>query len=616
MILQALCQYYERSNNLPREGWIKRAVDYVFVLEENGVCTQIEMLGDIQRGKTVSTEMVVPNIGKQALKHTNSGNDANLLWDNASFVFGTGVKGMQKLTSFLTAMEIWLPNTDDLGVLSVKKFCESIKKNPVILSTILQRSQYAEDFERRDPVLSFRLLTDVEGVHARPNVVAAYESAFWARADGALLRGNCLISGAANVPIARNETVIKGVAGGQTSGANVISFNERTFESYGKTKRGGENAPISTRLAFRYTTALNHLLRRDSTQRVRVADTTVVFWADRESEMEAVIPNIFGESDRDDPSRGVRAVNELFNSIHSGKLGGLKGDIRFHVLGLSPNAARISVRFYHQMPIRDIAAQIQQYFQDLRIVRQYDSDSEFPQLNGILAACGQETSDPKRANVYFQGRRYVVPPQIPGDIVRSVFTSGSIPLPATLLNAILNRCRAEQAKKTDAGKPMLHVSYLRAAALKGYLNRWVRWNNLEERTLDVALDIHNTNQAYRLGRLFAAYERIQTDAAGRELNRTIRDTFFSSAMATPAAVFPRLVQLNLHHMRTLKRDRFGLSISRDKLVNEILWDVDGELPFPSHLTMPDQGRFAVGYYHQRQAFFVKTEKTTSTIEGA
>ena len=139
MILQALCQYYERSNNLPREGWIKRAVDYVFVLEENGVCTQIEMLGDIQRGKTVSTEMVVPNIGKQALKHTNSGNDANLLWDNASFVFGTGVKGMQKLTSFLTAMEIWLPNTDDLGVLSVKKFCESTKRYPMPSATISRR---------------------------------------------------------------------------------------------------------------------------------------------------------------------------------------------------------------------------------------------------------------------------------------------------------------------------------------------------------------------------------------------------------------------------------------------------------------------------------------------
>ena len=265
--------------------------------------------------------------------------------------------------------------------------------------------------------------------------------------------------------------------------------------------------------------------------------------------------------------------------------------------------------------MKALAEQIERYFRDVKIIRQFDGDSEFPQFAGILAGCGVETSDPKRANVYFRGRRFVVPSQLAGEIIRAILSPGDIPLPPALLNAVLSRCRSEQAKKSESGKQVVHVSYLRASAIKCYLNRWIRWKQLHEKEYEVALDTTNTNLAYRLGRLFAAYEHIQSESAGRELNRTIRDSFFGAAMSTPAAVFPRLVQLNQHHMRNLRREKIALSTTREKLIQEIAWDIDGMLPFPSHLMLQDQGRFAIGYYHQRQALFSKSDKPTATTEG-
>ncbi|MBD3816332.1 MAG: type I-C CRISPR-associated protein Cas8c/Csd1, partial [Halothiobacillus sp.] len=317
MILQALNRYYERAENLPREGWVRRGVDYVVVLDEQGQCINIEPVGEQKKGKTIPRETLVPAIGKQAMKHTNSGKDANLLWDNASFVFGTGNKGAIKIASFIDTLHNWLGGIDDPGVNAVSLFCSLIQSSPETVPSLLERFQVQEDFEKRDPILVFRLASDIENVYARPEVRAAYESAMSAANSKSSLRGNCLVSGESNVPLAPNESVIKGIWNEHSAGCNIVSFNARAFESYCKRDRNAENAPISIRASFAYTTALNHLLAKDSRQRMQVGDASTVFWAEEPHELETLVVDAFGEPTKDDPDRGVDALKALYSAVQS-----------------------------------------------------------------------------------------------------------------------------------------------------------------------------------------------------------------------------------------------------------------------------------------------------------
>src|SRR5690606_28905570 len=194
----------------------------------------------------------------------------NLLWDNAGFVLGTGNKGGVKLASVLATLEDWLGSVKDEGIDAVRKFCLDLQTTSGAAIELIKRFQAKEDFDKRDPVLVFRLASDLEYVHMRPAVRGAYQSALMTRQSGSGVRGNCLVTGEASVPVALNESVIKGLWDGQAAGCNIVSFNERAFESYGKRKRKGENAPISLQASFAYTTALNHLL--SSKQRIQVGD--------------------------------------------------------------------------------------------------------------------------------------------------------------------------------------------------------------------------------------------------------------------------------------------------------------------------------------------------------
>ncbi len=365
MILQALVDYYHRSDSLPREGWMRRSVDYELVLDAQGVCTAFKALGELQKGKVVPEERLVTAIGKQAMKHTNSGKDANLLWDNASFVFGTGNKGAIKLASFIDTLQSWLGEVDDPGVKAVRLFCTKLQGEPESVSALIERFGYSEDFEKRDPVLTFQLQGDLEGIHHRPSVRSAYGDAFIERGASGGVRGNCLVTGKTNIPIALNETVIKNVWGGQPAGCNIVSFNARAFESYGKTERQGENAPVSRAAAFAYTTALNHLLRKDSPQRMQVGDASTVFWAERQDPFETIFGDIF----QDNPDGSSDAVRTLLDAVHSGKWGQSDESLRYHVLGLAPNAARISIRFYHCVTLRELGLRIAQHFEDLSLAR-------------------------------------------------------------------------------------------------------------------------------------------------------------------------------------------------------------------------------------------------------
>ncbi len=591
MILQALHRYYERSEALPREGWVRRGVDYVVVLDAQGQCVGLERVGELKKGKLTASEKLVTAIGKQAMKHTNSGKDANLLWDNASFAFGTGNKGDIKLASFLATLGDWLGDLQDAGVEAVRKFCMSLQANPEAAGALIERYQAQEDFDKRDPVLVFRLTDDLEYVHMRRAVRSAYESVLASSLSGSTLRGNCLVTGGIKVPLAPNESVIKGVWGGQPAGCNIVSFNARAFESYGKRERNGENAPISAQASFAYTTTLNYLL--SSKQRIQVGDASTVFWAEENHDLENTIPDLFGDPPKDDPDRNVRAVEVLYSAVRTGQFAEGEPDTRFHVLGLAPNAARISIRFWETATAADLAKRIKQHFDDIGVVHA-DYEPRFLSLSALLKSAGRKKSD----------GTYDIPPNLGGEVIRAILEG--LPYPTTLLNLAVTRCRAEQARKDQNGKPVPNVSYARAAVIKASLNRWIRFRQSNEKEFLPMLDPANTNPGYRLGRLFATLERIQEDAAGGpgKLNATIRDRYYGAASSTPAAVFSTLLRLSKHHLGKLAD---GLAVVRERLIGEIMDGFEANSFPPRVLPFADQARFALGYYHQRQAFFTKSE---------
>ena len=599
MILQALNDYYRRkcddpdpAQRLPVFGLEQKEIPFVLEITTEGELVQLLDTRTLnEKKKKVAQTFRVP----QGVKKT-SGVAANLLWDTLEYVLGVDTKGKPERVAdqhahFVARIEA-LPQSarDDAGIQAILKFFESFK-----LHQLEAQPAWSQALES-NAVMSFRLRGDVDLVCQRTAVVKAVLNVM-TDADARLAM--CLVTGE-YAPIQRLHASIKGVWGAQSSGANIVSFNARAFESYGKTERQGENAPVSQAAAFAYTTALNHLLRKDSDQRIQVGDASAVFWADRDSEFESIAADIFGDPPKDDPDRGAHAVQALLNAIQSGKHGGLDDNNRFHVLGLAPNAARISIRFYHCLPLAELGERISQHFKDLEMVRGL-YDPQYPSLKRLLqAVCLATGSQP-------HGDIERVPPNLGGAIVDAVFAGPDTPYPSLWLNAAVGRSRAEQ-----------NVNYYRAAAIKACLNRHIRrssvtpTNQPPEKEFLPMLDLTNINPAYRLGRLFAVLERIQEVSAGGpgKLNSTIRDRYYGAASSTPVAVFTTLLRLKNAHLKKLT---VGQAAWFEKLLGEIL---DSVTDFPKHLPLPDQGRFALGYYHQRQDFFAKKpDDSTPITEG-
>ncbi|MFO1263310.1 MAG: type I-C CRISPR-associated protein Cas8c/Csd1 [Rhodoferax sp.] len=592
MILQALNDYYRRkcddpdpAQRLPMFGLEQKEIPFILEINADGELLQMRDTREISGKKKVAHTFRVP----MGIKKT-SGVAANLLWDTLEYVLGINTKGKPERVAeqhaAFRARIAALPDAarGDAGIQAVTRFLDCID-----LAMLQRQPAWAEALES-NAIVSFRLHGDMDLVCQRPAVVSASLKA--AAGDDAPL-AMCLVTGEL-APVERLHTSIKGVWKAQTSGANIVSFNARAFESYGKTDRQGENAPVSRAAAFAYTTALNHLLRKDSPQRIQVGDASTVFWAERDSDFETAAVDIFGEPPKDDPDRGTRAVHALLNAVHSGAWGTSDVSTRFYVLGLAPNAARISVRFYHCVTLGELGQRIAQHFEDLSLMRG-PHDPQYPSLFRLLTA------------VSLQNKADNIPPNLGGTIMDSIIAGVNSPYPSLWLNAAVGRCRAEQ-----------NVNYLRAAAIKACLNRQMRHAQLSssnpslEQEFSPMLDISNLNPAYRLGRLFAVLEKIQEEASPG-LNATIRDRYYGAASSTPVAVFTTLLRLKNAHLKKLTAGRVT---TFEKLLGEVLGPVTD---FPKHLPLADQGRFALGYYHQRQDFFAKKSDesitTTASKEG-
>lgn len=569
MILQALNSYYQRKmldpdphGRLPAFGLEDKEVPFILDLSRTGKLLSIKDTRRIEGKKKVVERFLVP----KGVKKT-SGIAANLLWDTAEYVLGIDAKGkpervLQQSQAFRARIAA-LPELAqrDAGIKAVLAFLDA---KPV---SVLESSDCWNEIKETNPVMTFRLAEDTDLVCQREAVVKTLVDADTGD-GGENSKRVCLITGEVTVP-ERLHSAIKGVWGAQSSGANIVSFNLDAFSSFGKQQ--GDNAPVSQAAAFAYTTALNHLLRKGSRQRLQIGDASTVFWAQEPDEMEDIFASIFGESDDPDHTEALRAVLE---SVRAGKFDGARGNKRFFVLGLAPNAARISIRFWQAEPLHDIAQRICDWFDDIRIAHA-PHDPEYPSLFRLLTACA------------VQGKADNVPPNLGGDVMRAILAGSAFPV--SWLNAAVQRCRAEQ-----------QVTYLRAAALKACLNRGGQYLS-DQREFKPMLDLTNRNAAYRLGRLFSALEKVQEEASSG-INATIRDRYYGAASSTPVAVFTTLLRLKNHHIAKLENK--GRATNFEKLIGEI---IDGIEEFPAHLSLADQGRFALGYYHQRQSFFAKSE---------
>lgn len=576
MILQALYDYYQRKKDdpdpgrrLPAFGLEDREIPFIVELTVEGRPLGIIDTRQGEGKKKVARRYLLP---KGVEKSANIA--ANLLWGTAEYALGVDSRGkperVVKQHADFRKRIAELPESvrQDEGIQALESFYADYG-----LAALVDDPAWPEIVES-NPNITFRLFDD-SGllICQRSSVVSVSQSVV----EGEGETVTCLITG---MPTQANrlETKIKGVWDAQPAGANIASFDKEAFTSFNK--KQGDNAPISPLAAFAYTTALNHLLDRNSRQRIQVGDASTVFWAQKDdAEIEEGFAAIFGE--RDDPDHRAEQVRALLGAVQSGQFDGGRGDKLFYVLGLAPNAARVSVRFWHAAPLHEIACQIRQWFADLKVVRSA-KDPEYPSLFRLLAACAQ------------QGKADNIPPNLGGDIMRAIL-SGS-PFPATWLNAAVLRCRAEQ-----------NVTYLRAAAIKASLNRLQRFqpNQSLDKELSDMLDLENTSPAYRLGRLFAALEKIQEEASPG-LNATIRERYYGAASSTPVAVFTTLLRLKNHHLAKLTNR--GRAVNFERLLGEIMGGLND---FPKHLSLPEQGRFALGYYHQRQDFFSKSESSQS-----
>lgn len=563
MILHALAQYYERKSGveegaLPLLGFERKTIPVIMEITDQGTLVQVRVTDK----NLSSLEYTVPQGVKKSANIA-----ANLLWGNTEYVLGLAVKGKpervtkQHLAFVERIRSLGEPARSDKGIQALLCFLENYD------ATTLRENPHWELLQS-NPNISFRLQNDNCLVCERVNVIETLRS----NQDGSAPGAVCLVTGDNDEP-ERLHPAIKGVWGAQSSGANIVSFNLASFTSYGKSQ--GLNAPVGKQASFTYTTALNHLLRKGSEQRFQVGDASTVCWSAKHHHLESDFATIWGTTPtaiKDDPDKYTDAVKAVFKSVGRGSLA--EGDdIPFYVLGLAPNASRIAVRFWLTGTVSEFSTRIKEHFDYLEIVRG-EKELEYLPLFLLLV------------NTAVQGKADNIPPNLGGETMRAILAGQ--PYPYTLFAAAIRRCKATQ-----------HVNYPRAAIIKAYLNKFHR-----KEVLKVALDKENTNPAYRLGRLFAALEKIQEEA-NPGINSTIKDRYYGAASSNPVSVFPTLLKLSNHHLAKLENR--GRKTNFEKLLNEIMTDIPPDLP--TSLSLQAQGKFAVGYYHQRQDFFIKRDTT-------
>ena len=574
MILKALYDYYQRkaadpNSHIAPKGWEWKEIPYRIVIDKNGNFVEIEDMREGE-GKRRARKFLVP----QSVKRT-VGKAANLLWDNIEYALGANPRNREDKEERFNLFKDRIRKEIDIdNSPNVQHLIRFLENDPI---QQIENSGYAELWNKileENPFIVFKI--DEEQHNSICDDINNLKNS----KEDESPDGVCLITGE-KTNVARLHPSIKGVRGGNTQGGALVSYNLPAFNSYYKTQN--YNAPISNNATFAYTTALNVLLGKDSKNNITIADSTIVFWSEKKSEEidpEEIFPWVITmqKTDINDPNRGVEKIEKLFESIFTGKYSQAKTN-HFYVLGLSPNAARISVRFWKAPSVEDFGLNIKKHFNDFDIVHG-PKEPKYLSLYQILSATA------------LQYKMENVPPNLAGAVIESIIDG--TPYPTSLLQQCIRRIRAEQS-----------VNRTRAAILKAYLNRFNKIYKQNEKEINMSLDPNNTNVAYLTGRLFAVLEKIQEEA-NPGINATIRDRFYGAASSSPITVFPRLLNLKNSHLKKLNE---GRKIYFEKLIGEILSEVKS---FPTNLSLNEQANFAIGYYHQRQDFFTKKSDKEET----
>ena len=574
MILHALTQYYQRKaesdGGVAPEGFENKEIPFIIVIDKQGKFIQLEDTRELKNKKKVVRTFLVPKgLGRSGLK---SYEVSNLLWDHYGYVLAyAGEKGQEQadrqhasFTSKVNELKQALP--DDAGVAAVAAFLASAAEK----SKAMQAANWVECAKVKGCNLSFRLVDEAVDLVCQSKAVRAYVSqANQAQSDN-VPKGICLVTGKP-APIARLHNAVKGV---NAKPAPFTSVNLSAFESYGKEQ--GFIFPVGEQAMFEYTTALNTLLAGKN--HFRIGDVTAVCWSAKPTPLEESLASLISGGGKDNPDEHIDAVKTLYKSLYNGQYQKPDGKEKFYLLGLSPNSARIVVRFWHETTVAALSESIAAWYDDLKIVRNTNGkypDPEFMPLMQLLR------------NLVFEGKD----DNLPSDLITQVTDAAlnNRVLPVSLLQAALRRNKAEQK-----------ITYGRASLLKAYINRAIRAGRLKNmKELTMSLDRNRQDIGYVLGRLFAVLERTQSEA-NPGLNATIANRYFGSASSTPIAVFGTLMRLLPHHLNKLEFE--GRAVQLQWEIRQIL---DHCQKFPNHLNLEQQGLFAIGYYHETQFLFTK-----------
>lgn len=582
-----LVELYEKLctlGQIPEYGWSTENVPYGLEIDDEGNLLHIVRLGDTSQKKPKNS-MEVPAHYKRS-----SGIKANFLCDNAAYLLAAAKDNDREKNKaekrYLASKNIHLKileNADSPAAHAIRSF---FRRPP---QTQKAKELFGEDWDKI--VLS--------NSSSSPNLIFCYKNASTGSIDPSLrdawngyfrsssvqdsLVMQSLVSGEKVVPESIHPA-IKGIFGAQSSGAALISFNASAFNSYGH--KQNQNAPLSKYEAFAYTTALNRLIE-DRVHTVRIEDTTIVSWSKHaETACQDIFTQIF-KSDSAALGLSDSEVHSYIKQLSHGEQITVDGskispEEPFYVLGIAPNAARLSVRFFYENSFGAFARNVNKHYFDLNITKpQWAKNEDLPLWRLVKQTVNTHMKQSTTAN------------QLTGALLRAILTG--CPYPYTLISNLELRLRAGD-----------DLTWEKASIIKAY---YLRTNNpnCPKEVLTVSLNEESQNVPYVLGRLFSVYEAIQEAASSTTLNVTVRDRFFNSAAATPARVFPTLGSLHMKHLRKLER---GKQIYFEKQVQDLMGRLGTELP--PQLTLPEQASFQLGYYQQTQKRY---EKTASTINN-
>lgn len=599
MILQSLVHLYEelsQQGKVAKEGWGTAKVNHRLVLDDSGKLTGIiSARKKVLRGKKekeIPSEMIVPLPSIRA-----SGVKANFLCDNSSYFLGVDDKGKPERTKecFEAARALHHQILDGCCSEEARAILfyfdhwniDKAREYPLIqrnLEDILDGANFLIQVGNRDAI-------------EIPEIREAWNAYFKAGGkEGNEERGQCLITGKKNEPIAALHPKIKGVLGAQSSGANLVSFNAPAFCSYGHDGEQGKNAPVSEEAANAYGTALNFLLA-DRTHAKVMGNTTAVYWSEHAEE---AYQNCFlGMTGDDDGSLTDRELGDILTHMKEGQSADINGvtmnpDEPFYILGLAPNAARISVRFFLRNTFGNVLKHMAAHEERMKIIHPSWEKDRIPLWRVLKATANPHSRDSASS------------PLLAGSLMKAVFMDGRYP--EAVFQNILRRIFSDRDEEAGGGKPAVYkISYVKAAMVKAYLlkNCGMKW----EGKIQMAVNENCNDISYVLGRLFSVLENIQ-QSANPGINSTIKDRYFNSACATPASVFPVLWKLANAHLGKLDRPQAVYFKKKLGMLMDKITMPDKGTPLPHRLTLDEQGAFVLGYYQETQARYAgkKEEK--------